>query len=735
MADMNNTEEQIVKSALRQDAGAPVEEEYAPQYRMMSAGEKVIPVSKHAGKLWQNRKDQVIAKQKATGIREAWSEAIRYYRNDQSTNSRGDDLKYRYTRDQSRSSDKQTETENVVFANVSAFVPALYAKNPDSEISWGNPEQESLATQTERLLDVLAARKTAPGINLKPKMRRAVVQATLTNAAFIEVGWTNKQDSTQQTLQEIAKISEELKNAKSAKMIEKLEGQLMALERRVDVLRPEGPWTKVRYVGDVLIDPDAEEADMLSDANWIMIADMLPTEMLLALYSKKDDDKEQYKSIYKPTHVIRAGTNIGDNEEVNPSSLFSYDGDTKNAAAYGYADDQSFRAAQRTRVWYVWDRSTRRVYLYNDADWAWPLWVWDDPYQFPDFFPLSPLIFATDPLQLYAKSEVAYYLDQQDAVNDINTEMKKIRDWVTGKYVYNKRIIKDDTMVAEFVKGAATNRVMGIDAEPDQDISKLIHALAPPSIDHVQLFMNDKNQQMQAIDRLSGVTSVMRGAEFKTNTTNKAIETYESQTQTRLDEKMDAIEDCLGDVFQKVAFLCLRFMDVDTVTSLIGPQAAQGWTNLSPEEITYTLSLRIVGGSTLKPTSRMKKELAMNLGQVLGQFTSASPMSFYLAAKVFRRAFADDVIMSDEEWEMLTKSIEQAVGAATQQQAGGEGAPAEGGGDPTAVLAQIEQFIDELPEELRKGFGMLLARGAPVREAVAQVVNAATKNAAPQAAE
>ena len=49
--------------------------------------------------------------------------------------------------------------------------------------------------------------------------------------------------------------------------------------------------------------------------------------------------------------------------------------------------------------------------------------------------------------------------------------------------------------------------------------------------------------------------------EFKTNTTNKAIDYYSTMGNMRMDMRLDAIEDALGDVGWKLAQLCLRFMD------------------------------------------------------------------------------------------------------------------------------------------------------------------------------
>ena len=54
--------------------------------------------------------------------------------------------------------------------------------------------------------------------------------------------------------------------------------------------------------------------------------------------------------------------------------------------------NDEFDKACMTKVWYVWDRVTRRLEMYADNDWKWPIWVWDDPYQLQGFYPLTPLM-------------------------------------------------------------------------------------------------------------------------------------------------------------------------------------------------------------------------------------------------------------------------------------------------------------------------------------------------------
>ena len=144
-------------------------------------------------------------------------------------------------------------------------------------------------------------KQSAPGIDLKPRARRAVVMATLTNYAYVEVGYTTKELSSETTMMEIAKIGEELVEAKETSDIRELEAKLEALEQKVDFLSPSGPFAKNRRPHDVLTDPDACDR---SEAKWEMYSDYVSTDFLRLMYGECDKEKDEYKSIYEPTHVL-----------------------------------------------------------------------------------------------------------------------------------------------------------------------------------------------------------------------------------------------------------------------------------------------------------------------------------------------------------------------------------------------------------------------------------------------
>lgn len=729
---MANEDYQAIGDSLKEggiDVQPQEKSAYSPSYKVME--DSKIPVSKQMGKLWKSRRDQAKSKLKNEGIADAWDECIRYYNNDQVTQSgvsqttvRGSPNVSRMARKGTGISDDHIETENVVFANTTALVPATYAKNPDVEITANDKQDEkttAFATCAERLINVLFEQKTAPGINLKPKARKCIIMCTLTNVAYLEIGWTDKEDSSEAALNEIQTEAARLADAKTMSEIEEVEGCLAALEDKVNVLSPSGPWAKFRHPKDVLRDPATTHND-LTDCNWVMIADYVPTSLLRAIYFKKSEDKsDEWESIYQPTHVLNAKSGGGHTDEAITN--FSLLEGEKDYHSYGYDDEESYCKAQYTKVWRVYDKVTRRLLLFNDKNWAWPIWVWDDPYNLTNFFPVYCLEFYTDPEGDYARSEVMYYLDQQDAINEIASERRRAIAWARKNIFYDTDAIKDPAVISAFLSGAEKGGAIGVKIPDGKKITDLIFSVPPPSGQFMQLF--DVQPYLQAIDRVSSVTNVMRGVEYKTNTTNKAIENYESQTQTRLDEKIDQIEEFIGNIGLGLLELCVSKMPAEMVAALIEDKCGQIWsmfTPMAPSELQSKFSLQMVGGSALKPTAKAKKEAAIQIGQVLGQFGKAVPAAVLVMMKVFERAF-DEVVITEEDWAMIRQSIQTQMDAQQQQAQPDPQQPPQPPENPQGdQIAEMEQMFNQLPPQAKKAVGEATSRGVPIRQAMEEIM-------------
>lgn len=714
-------------------------EEYVPVYQLV--GDSKIPVSKAMGPFWKSRWKDCVSLSRRNSYKDRWEECIEYYQNDQGGKS-GKRTKLSEV-STGRDTEEMYTTENIVFANTSALVPSTYAKNPDIEITNSKENDEAGDKQAqlyEKLVDTLFQRKSAPGMNIKPKMKRAVVMTTLTNISYIELSYVRKADSSQQAFEELQRLSQELSEAKDKDAIQEIEGRLAALDSKINFLSPSGPRSKFKSPMLVHLDSESDTNDP-ADCNYIFIGEYIPTSMLRALFGKKNAETDEWMSIYKPTHVLTGERDSqGHDDEINNFSLLD-DSGKKEYQDYGCETEEEFNNACRTLCWYLWDKTTRRVYMFNDKDWSWPIWVWDDPYKLTRFFPLFSLSFYTDPDDKFGKSEVMYYLDQQDEINRINNERARMRHWVSSKIFVDKNKVKDATDIENFLTQDTERLVHGVDIPEGGKVSDMFGSIPLPSTQFETLF--DTKPLMESINRLSAVTPVMQNVQFKTNTTNDAIDSYQSNTQTRLDEKIDCVEEILGDMGLATIEMCIQFMTKQEVYELLGEDYVVSMGDWSEAQDVRAwnekFNLTIVGGSTIKPTAKVKKEQAMQLGQVLGQFANAAPMMVIVMLKMLERAFNDSVIIEPKEWEMIIGSVEAQLQRGNTEGGGGQpgqgssqGATNEQGQPSGANVEMLAQVIDRLPPQAKEFLGAGIAKGVPLKELVLNLTKQAQSQQQPQ---
>lgn len=701
-----------------------------------------IPVSSKRGSIWKSRKDAGL--KAMDDLIDAWDEAIRYYNHDQSDHRTDNNRDGRTAGNRHiarRLNDLFSSTENVVFANVNAQVPELYAKNPIVSVTM-QPTSDPAAQQAsddfaraiQKLIDVLFSMKYAPGVNIKPKAKKNVLIALLTNQAWFEVGYTKKDMSSEAAMQDLLNLSQQLEVAKDDAEIREIEGKLIALEEKIEFLQPSGPFVRIRLPHQVIRDPNGTNDPYLGDCNWMMIEDMLPTDYLNAVYGQESEDDDEVTSIYEPTHVLNSGSLAGNDDDF---TLFSKD--QNKWSAYGYDSKDAFDKACLTKVWYVWDKVTRRLEMYADNDWKWPIWVWDDPYQLQGFYPLTPLWFHDNPVSVYAKGEVSYYLDQQDEINEINDERRRALLWARRNIFYNKNSGITQEAAEQILNGPDAMAVP-LDVPEGVDPKNMVFTIPPPSMAFQSLF--DKEGLYKSIDRIAQTNEVERGGQFKTNTTNKAIDYYSTMGNMRMDMRLDAIEDALGDIGWKLAQLCLRFMDGATASQLIGMDVSSFWRPLDTLKDYTQMAVTIIGGSTQKLTTQQKKQEAVQVGQVMSQYVRAAPASaLKISLKMLGKAF-DDFIISKEDWDSISQEVQMMaqsqMGGAPGQTAGppgSQGVPGPGGGNPAQLAGVVVQALQQLPPPVLKAIGGALAQGIPPAQIFREMIQASQGGGAePQAA-
>lgn len=674
-----------------------------------------IAVNKRHGQLIKSR---IEAAQKARKSHtDAWDESIRYYNNSQQDHRTDGAVGMSANRYfAARRNPKHTETENIVYANVRATIPALYAKNPTAEFTCHAEKYKKQTQQLESLVNTLASIKHSPGLNLRMHAKQAVTCAELCNIAWLEVGYTTRDRSNAVAQEALDALSEELLAAKDEKEIREIEGKILALEDEIDLLTPAGPMVKYRPAHSVLTDPLALMPDG-TDASWMAFDELWPTSYLNAKFGEKGEDG-RVMSIFEPTAVISAGASSTDE-----SSLISLQDNNAESKSFGYENVAELRKAYRTRCWRYFDKVTRRVYLYADNKWDWPIWVENDPYGLPGFFPAVPLYFNTTPLSMYARSNTTYYLDQQDAINDIHSEFHRARKTLVDNVLFDNRFSK--VSVEAFLRGGDVPTATGVDVPDGMRLSDAI--LEKPNVILKAQPLFDTARIYASVDRVSGVSDVMRGVQFKTNTTNQAIESYNSSTATRLDEKIDAIEECIGQVLYNIAFLCAQFMPADQVAMLIGDERAEAWANYTPKELISMFQCQVVGGSTQKPTSDAKKQQALQMADILmKQIQFAPTTTITLVLTLLNDAF-DELALPPNAFEKIAEEAKMAMERGNSVQGGGAGGAEEPGGQGSSVPPAVEELVnavDALPPAAKLALGDAMAKGVSVMEALPEILRA-----------
>lgn len=631
--------------------------QYEPVYRVY--GDNRIPVSKVEGKLWSNRKDQAIKVMK--DVSDAWDMAYKYFNADQIGIK--DDGSYEFNKDKLRNN--KENTENLIWANNTGMLPALYSQDPRIEITNNKDKNEvnnKMCTMLERIVNVLFTKRVSPGLNLKSKVRKAILNCALTNRGIIKVGYNFKDNLNETSMKQIEELSNKLQEAKSINEIKEIEGKLQALEEVVDYTTSSGPFIKHVRPYDLLIDPNAEDQDG-TDARWIMEREWLPTEYLKAKYGKYNEDNEEVESIYKPGKVLPVDNNRNNENVFDGEETLTLDGiDDNNYRDFGYENVEQYKRNCLTECFWVWDKTKRRVYLYSNNDWSYPLWVWNDPYELEEFYPYHILNFHENPNATLCKGEVSYYLDQQNTINMINSQLQKMRKFGFNHYLFDSASGVDAKDIMNWANGGKS--IVPIKLPPNKKFEDVLFAGSVPYDKNQMLY--DKQELLRVVDMISGTDAATRSGEYKTNTTNLAIQQYAAGKQSRIDDKRDLIENFIGKIGWSIAQLCLMNMSIEQVNQLIGEENTNGWRNYQSFEILNQFSLRCVGGSTVKPTSDVKKQQALQLSQILGQFAGASPIVTIIMLQIMERAF-DEVVIKEEDFTMIKNSILQQMQAQQMQ--------------------------------------------------------------------
>jgi len=718
MAKIPATREEAEESILTDMGEEPTPKKVKEVPAWQAIGSAGIRVSKAYGKNVERRKQAAVTAMEV--VRQAWDECYRYYNHNQ---VRDDVFKTQRRPTTFRQGDSY---ENLVFSNTSVMIPAIYSKNPDVKFSTDQDEDKEFTELLSRAINALFNKKQPQGVNLKPRMKKAALHAELTNLGIIKLDFISKDDSLEKANLDMDELFGKLEKAKDVKEVKEIEGQMMALETNMEWMEPGGfKLTNVLPI-NLIIDPCAENEDG-SDANWMLEETYIATDYLNARFTKKVDGEER-ALLYKPTHKIKTD-GAGSREDALGLVLEAIEEGTEAKTSHTDEQRQSYIYQNMTKCFYYWDRSTRKIFLFVDNDWSWPVWAWNDDLKLSRFFPYYFIQFYPSTGGVVSAGETSFYLDQQDEINQINAEVRRIRRLVFNVLVYNSNKLKPDDAkkIANYLKTGVGENILGINIDEGLSIKDAMEALAPPSINYESLF--NKAPVYSSIDRLSSVTDALRGAQLKTNTTEDAVQAYVSAAQLRVSNRTDAIEACVEDVAWSMAEIMVSRFSADDIKGLVGEKFVPIWKNMPIAELNANFNIKVAAGSSEKPTSQYKKKEAVQIAQSLGQFARAAPGStLRVVLKLMQSAFPEIQITSDD-WDSITQEIQAnlqrgvSTGAGAEHQ-GGQPAPESGDGKDGAG-GDMRAKLEGLPTEEKAKVLQQVKQGVDPKQALAPYMTGA----------
>lgn len=609
-----------------QSLDKPSEEEYQPLYKMVSNNK--IAVSKKEGSLWYQR--LAAARKRVDLLSKEWECNVKTYMGTQKPD--GDD-----NRKALRLNEKDFDYENLVWSNTNAINRETIMKLPHIELTAEDPTSEPYVQPIEKAINKYLASVGNNGINLKEKLKKLDIGAQLTNRGILRLDWNEPIDG-EVVKDEINKIEIELANP-SLKMtkVKELEGKLFALNEKLEESGMSGLQLTIVDPNNLFIDPNSQLETGL-DADWMI------------------ERRTELRSIIKAKYGTEEGTvYAGDKSSIgtdDPSNIYG-----------NYIigeDDKSEMDRQEemltTTVYYIWDKLKKRVYLYEEGKWDYPLWVWEDTYGLKQFFPYFILNYTSAPFNNDSMPECSYYLPIQNQINDINSKLKNARD-----RAFNITLIDGNSRMENKDMENLTNGKRGfvsIKVPEGKRLSDIVSGM--PTIGLEQGLM-DKSGLYSVMQKMSSADPTMRGEEYRTNTTNLAIQQYGGAKKVIIGVRVDLLISFYLRLSKEVLKIMLERFKATDWSKYLGPQDAEFMSN---NPIGYdNLLLTWAGDDTIEPTSAMKKQEAVQLSQIMGQFAGATPAITIVMLKLMSRAF-NEIVITPEDWDMIFQGITQQMAPA-----------------------------------------------------------------------
>jgi hypothetical protein len=517
---------------------------------------------------------------------------------------------------------------NLAFATKNVIAPSVAINNPKFTVNARKPESAATAIITEQVLNYLwRAHK------YQVEFRLAVDDSLTIGHGWIKCGYSAKKPKMIEYIDEAVDGTEECEGVDDRD--ETVPGNV---ETEVNTFGDEDrPFAERVSPFDIFVDPDARHP---REMKWIAqrtrrpLADVVVDKRYNAAQRARVNTKMSEKRIDDETRAI--------------------DGEPRD-----FRTDVTY-----VDVWEFYDirKGTVSTFCAESEE---GFLIDPQPMPYPFGHPFVMLRNYEVPDQFYPMGDLEQIEQLQYELNATRTQQMNHRKRFQRKYLVEESAMDDEFVNA--LRDDTDNVAVPVNAE--ELGLKLGDIVAPmPQMGVAPDLYSMSDVISNDIDRVSGVSDYMRGAQAEIRRTATEAAMIQDAMNARAADKLSQIEGTLAEIGMRLVKLMQTYMTGESVVRIVGMSAAPVWIQFDADYIKGEFDFEVEGGSTQPRNESFRRQSALQLVDALGPFIE---MGVVDPTAVARKVLQDGFDVKDPDLFLVPQQVDpmtgQPVPAGTQQ--------------------------------------------------------------------
>lgn len=484
---------------------------------------------------------------------------------------------------------------NLVFPMVRVIIPSIYSRNPDvMVIPRKGPAFQDNAQAMYQFLKYIIKE-----IDLKTEVKLTILDAIIYGHGWCKQGYESEFAETEPDGEEGTSIFDVVKSM-AKNMFSSDDGTDSEVEPQEEeynyALRPneklvaERPWALRVSPDDMFVPAFTRTPNIMP---WIAQRFILPTEDI------KNNPRFKNTKDLKPSRNIQELLGRSDYmNSLTPS-------DTEYTVLYEIHDG-------RENMIYTLADSNDKPLEEKENEYT---EILQGRYQF------EMLRFNEVPDEFYPTSDIEPWEPQIVELNRIRTQQSIHRKRFNRRY-----ITKRDSFTAEDLDDLKNGEDGTIVQTDEENLTNAILPIEDATLS--QDVYQTEGRIKDDVTEISGITGYQRGSVSQGAKTATEASIVESQSRSRVDERLDVVNTFVLRVIGNVADISQAFMTQEEVAPIIGDDLVPSWVTITPDQIKGDFLYDIVYGSSLPINKDVDRQQFLQLYEMAANDPYYNPVKF-----------------------------------------------------------------------------------------------------------